>query len=112
MGNFMKKILFCLLISFSTIAIADNSSEQLKYCEPVSEYANNIMYKRQHGTQAKDLFLTVTKDSKDQSFTWYYIALINEAYIRPVFKNEEEKREVAKEFADEALKGCLDSFDV
>lgn len=112
MSNLMKKILFCLLIIFSTIAIADNSSEQLKYCKPVSKYANDIMYKRQQGTQAKDLFITVTKHSKDQSFTWFYVALIKEAYKHPVFKNEEEKKEVTKEFADKALKGCLDSFNV
>lgn len=70
------------------------------------------MYKRQHGTQAKDLFITVTNDSRDQSFTWFYIALIKEAYKNPLLKTEEEKKEVAKQFAEEALKGCLDSLNV
>ncbi|EEY78896.1 hypothetical protein HMPREF0012_01765 [Acinetobacter calcoaceticus RUH2202] len=110
MGIFMKKMLFCLFLSIPSLALADNSSLKIKYCDSVSEYAKTIMYKRQHGGQAKDSINKIEDNLKDKSIKGFYIAIIKDAYKQPFWNSEEKKKEAETEFANEALMICLDTF--
>ncbi|MEL1746655.1 hypothetical protein V2W49_19120, partial [Acinetobacter baumannii] len=68
----MKKILFCLLIGCTSIAIADDGSQKLKFCESVSKYAEIIMHNRQHGEQAIATINRIEKSLKDHQIKGFY----------------------------------------
>ncbi|MFW1635450.1 hypothetical protein [Acinetobacter oleivorans] len=106
----MKKMLFCFLLSFSSLALADNSSQKLKFCESVSKYAKIIMHNRQHGEQAIDPINRLEKSLKDHQIKSFYIAIIKDAYRQPLWNSEEKKLEAETEFANESLMVCLDTF--
>ena len=106
----MKKIFFCLLMGFNSIAIADDSSQKLKFCESVSRYAEIIMHNRQHGEQAIDPINRIEKSLKGQHIKGFYIAIIKDAYKQPLWNTEAKKKEAETEFANEALMICFDTF--
>jgi len=106
----MKKIIFSLLLSFSSIALADDSKQKFKFCESVSRYAKIIMHNRQHGEQAIDPINRIEKSLKDHQIKGFYIAIIKDAYRQPLWNSEEKKLEAETEFANEALMVCLDTF--
>lgn len=106
----MKKILFCFLMGFSGFVFADDQSLKLKYCESISEYAKNIMYKRQHGGQAIDSIKIIENNVKNQTIKGMYLSIIKDAYKSPLWNSDEKKKEAETEFANEALMICLDTF--
>lgn len=106
----MKKILFSFLICWSSIAIADDSSQKFKFCESVSKYAKITMHNRQHGEQAIDSINRIDQKLKDHQIKEFYIAIIKDAYKQPLWNSEVKKKEAETEFANEALMICLDTF--
>ncbi len=110
MGIFMKRLLFCLFLSIPSLALADNSSQKIKFCESVSKYAKIIMHNRQNGEQAIDPINRIEQSLKDHQIKDFYLAIIKDAYKQPLWNTEEKKKEAETEFANEALMTCLETF--